>query len=221
MASPGSDPRLLNVLHRTSSALVGAVLWVFGSLGFADTLDFFTTDGRPLLGMSTNTLLSTISLVVGTVLIAAAIRGGRLASTVAVTVGVLFMLSGVVNVVLIGTSFNPLSFRMPNVVFSLVVGLVLVSLGAYGRFSGRLPADNPYAAEQRHRVDAEDGVDRDQLLPRGEAGIAAARSLAETERTVAAGGGTEQERRLLAEVDAFRDPADRRAAWQERTGSGS
>ncbi|OLL75390.1 hypothetical protein Ae168Ps1_3791c [Pseudonocardia sp. Ae168_Ps1] len=221
MTSPGSDPRLLDLLHRISSALVGTVLWVFGSLGFADTLGVLTTDGPPLLGMSTNTLLSTISLVVGTVLIAAAIRGGRLASTVAVTVGALFLLSGVVNVVLIGTSFNPLAFRMSNVVFSLVVGLVLLYLGAYGRFSGRLPDDNPYAAEQRHHVDAEDGADRDQLLPRDKAGIEAARSLAETERTVAAGGGTERERRLLTEVDALRDPADRRAAWQERTGSGS
>ena len=215
MSSLGSDARRLNGLHRVSSALIGITLWVFGALGFSERLGFFSTTGQPLLGMTTNNLLSALSLVVGTVLVGAAIRGGRPASTVSVVVGVLFLLSGVVNVLLIGTPYNFLSFRMPNVVFSLVVGLVMLTLGAYGRFSGRLPADNPYAGEQHHGVDADDAEDRGQRLPHGTEEVDAARSLAETERLVAGGGGSADQRRMLAEVDGIRDPGERREAWRK------
>ncbi|MEJ8282113.1 DUF4383 domain-containing protein [Pseudonocardia spirodelae] len=221
MSSIGSDPRRLNGLHRVSSALVGIMLLVFGVLGFTDNLDFFSTTGSPVLGLSTNWLLSTVSVVVGVLLVGAAVRGGRFASTVGVTVGALFLLSGVVNVLLLGTPYNVLSFRMPNVIFSLVVGLVMLVLGAYGRFSGRLPSDNPYAAGQRHRVDAEESGDRDQRLPTDAADVAAARSLAETERLVAGGGGTEEQRRMIAEVDAIRDLGERRAAWRALTERGN
>jgi hypothetical protein len=37
---------------------------------------------------------------------------------------------------------NMLGFHLTNVIFSLAVGLVL---GAYGRLTGSLPADSPYA----------------------------------------------------------------------------
>ncbi|WP_224390965.1 DUF4383 domain-containing protein [Pseudonocardia sp. ICBG1293] len=221
MSSIGSDARRLNGLHRVSSALVGIVLLVFGALGLTDNLDFFSTTGSPVLGLSTNLLLSTVSLVVGALLVGAAARGERFASTVSTTVGALFLLSGVVNVLLIGTPYNVLAFRMPNVVFSLLVGLVMLVLGAYGRFSGRLPSDNPYAAEQKHVVDAEGGDDRDQRLPSGASEVAAARSLAETERLVANGEGTDEQRRMLAEVDAIRDLGERRAAWRSLTERGS
>ncbi|MFP5020811.1 DUF4383 domain-containing protein [Pseudonocardia phyllosphaerae] len=220
MSSLGSDSRRLDGLHRLSSAVVGVVLLVFGVLGFLGGLEFFSTTGSPVLGMSTNGLLSTASVVFGAVLLAAAVRGGRLASTTSVVVGALFLLSGVVNTVLMTTPYNLLAFRMPNVVFSLVVGLVMLVLGAYGRFSGRLPDDNPYAAEQRRTVDAETGQDRDQQLPRTAADAEAARSLAEAERTVAAGGGSDELRRTLARIDTIRDVEQRRAAWRELTEHG-
>ncbi|MEQ3550885.1 DUF4383 domain-containing protein [Pseudonocardia nematodicida] len=220
MSSPSPGARRLNGLHRISSAVIGLVLWGFGLLGLTDNLDFFSTTGQPLLGMTTNNLLSAISLVFGTVLIAAAIRGGRLASTVSVTVGALFLLSGVVNAILVNTPFNPLAFRMPNVIFSLVVALVLLTLGAYGRFSGRLPDDNPYAGRQRHVTDADGSEDRDQRLPGTPEDVEAARTLAETERLVAEGGGTAEQRRMLAEVDAIRDSGERRDAWRRLTERG-
>jgi hypothetical protein len=34
---------------------------------------------------------------------------------------------------------------MTNVAFSLVAGLTLLLLGAYGRLTGNLPPDSPYA----------------------------------------------------------------------------
>ena len=68
MSSIGSDARRLNGLHRISSLLVGIMLLVFGVLGFTNNLDFFSTTGSPVLGLSTNLLLSTVSVVVGAVL---------------------------------------------------------------------------------------------------------------------------------------------------------
>lgn len=215
----GSDSRWLSGVHRLSSAVIGVALWVIGGLGFSNNLGFFSTSGAPVLGLSTNGLLSTLSLVFGTVLVGAAVIGGRFASTVGVVVGALFLLSGVGNVLVLNGPYNILAFRMPNVIFSLLVGLILLVLGAYGRFSGRLPDDNPNAARQKHVVDAEGSEDRGQRLPTDPADAAAARSLAEAERAAAGGGGTDEERRKLAEVDGIRDGAERRAAWRRLTGS--
>lgn len=217
MSTHGSDGRRLNRLHRLSSAVIGSTLWVIGILGFTNNLAFFSTSGAPVLGLSTNGLLSTVSLVFGTLLIGAAIVGGRFASTVGVVVGALFLLSGVGNVLVLNGPYNILAFRMSNVIFSLVVGLIMLTLGAYGRFTGRLPDDSPYAP-QHHAVDAQGSDDRGQQLPTAPADIAAARTLADAERLVAGGGGTDEQRRMLAEVDAIRGGPERRAAWRKLVG---
>ncbi|MFN2535088.1 MAG: DUF4383 domain-containing protein, partial [Pseudonocardiaceae bacterium] len=102
--------------------------------------------------LATNGLLATISLIVGGVLIGAALRGGRSSSTITVVVGALFLLSGLLNLAVLDTPLNLLAFRLSNVIFSFVAGMMLLFLGAYGRFSGGLSADNPYY-QQRHRND--------------------------------------------------------------------
>ena len=63
---------------------------------------------------------------------------------VGVVVGGLFLVSGLVNMIVLNGPANVLAFTFPNVAFSLVVGLVLLSVGLYGRASGQLPADNPF-----------------------------------------------------------------------------
>jgi hypothetical protein len=62
----------LDTVHRVGAILFGLGLWVFGILGLVNRLDPFSLDGAPVLGLSSNGLLSLISLVVGGVLIAAA-----------------------------------------------------------------------------------------------------------------------------------------------------
>lgn len=188
----------LHDLCRVVCAVTGLALGVFAALGFAGRLDFFSTTGTPVAGMSTNGLLSTLSVVFGAVLLAAAVRGGRVASMTATVVGALFFLSGVANVLVLNTGLNVLAFRISNVVFSLVVGAVLVLSGIYGR----MPATGG----------AKSGLDRDQRAPVDGADVAATRELADAERAVAAGGGTDRQREMVAEVAAHRDPGDRRAA---------
>lgn len=206
-------------LHRGSAVVLALILWGFGALGLVNRLSWFDTSGPLVLGLSSNRLLSVISLVVGAVLIVAAWRGGRTASTTSVTIGALFLLSGVLNSVLVNTEFNPLGFRMPNVVFSLVAGLLLLVLGAYGRFTGRLPDDSPYRRRTATGgpVDAEHGPDAGRTGPARHGDADAARALAEAERAVAAGGGTDRQRHVLSRVDAERDPERRLALWRRLT----
>lgn len=144
--------RGLDLVHRVGAATLGVGLWVFGILGFVNRLQFLTVRGEDVLGLSSNGMLSTISLVVGAVLIGAAVRGGRIASTVPLVVGVLFLLSGLANLAVLDTGYNLLAFRISNVIFSFVAGMLLLFLGAYGRFSGGLARDNPYY-QYRHRSD--------------------------------------------------------------------
>jgi hypothetical protein len=59
-------------------------------------------------------------------------------------VGVIFFVAGFVGLMALDSSWNRLAFRMTNVIFSFVFGLVILTFGMYGRVSGHLPHDNPY-----------------------------------------------------------------------------
>jgi hypothetical protein len=134
----------LGTVYRYGAGLCGLALLVFGSLGFLNDLAFLSTRGERVVGLSSNGLLSLISVVVAVVLIAGAVVGGNAASTVNMAVGFLFLGSGFVNLALLDTKANFLAFHMQNVMFSFVVGLMLLTFGMYGRVSGGLPHDNPY-----------------------------------------------------------------------------
>lgn len=146
------DHRLARV-YRAGAGLCGLILLVFGCLGFADRLTFFDTSGARIAGLSTNGALSLISVVVGLALIAAAVIGGNVASTVDMTVGVLFLVSGFVHLFILDRAANVLDFSLSNVVFSFVMGLLITTFGMYGRVSGGLPHDNPYW-RRRHPEEA-------------------------------------------------------------------
>ena len=203
-------PRQLDHVHRVGAVLFGLGIGTFGVLGFVNRLDMFSTTGSPVLGLSSNGLLSTISVVVAVILIVAAVRGGRTASNVLVVIGAAFVASGLVNTLVLGTSLNLLAFEIPNVVFSFVAGALLLFLGAWGRFTGRLPDDNPYRQERHHD-------DRPDPLPttfHDADDISAARELAEAERAVAQHTAPPD---IAARIDALREvrsPEERVQRWR-------
>jgi hypothetical protein len=216
MDQVGNDSRSrLDNLHRIGAVVFGLGLSVFGVLGLVNRLDFFSTTGQEVLGLSSNGALSMISIVVAAVLVAAGVRGGRVASTVLVVVGAAFVASGLVNTLVLGTPLNLLAFRIPNVVFSFVAGALLLFLGAWGRFSGGLPDDNPYRQERRHGGGQPDALpsrfdDRDNA--------SAARELAEAERAVAQHTASPD---LVARVQALRGmrkEEDRIQEWRRLRG---
>ncbi|MFJ1755461.1 DUF4383 domain-containing protein [Kitasatospora sp. NPDC088134] len=142
------DHRLGRV-YRYGAGLCGVVLLVFGLLGATDGLAFFSTNGQNVAGLSSNGLLSAVSIVTAAVLIAGAVIGGNTASTINIVVGWLFVLSGFVNLALLDSGANVLAFRIPNVIFSFVMGFLIATFGMYGRVSSKLPHDNPYW-QRRH-----------------------------------------------------------------------
>jgi hypothetical protein len=204
------------VVHRVGAVVVAVVIAAFGVLGFVGGLGFFDTSGAPVLGLSSNGLLSTISIVTALVLVLAAARGGRFSSTVMIVVGALFIVSAFANLGVMTTPYNFLAFRWPNVVFSIVAGLVLLFLGGYGRLSAGLPSDNPYREHASEDADPDAGNAPERSLPfrastRAERDADAA--MAEASRAIAAGSATPEQRRRMDEVDQLRAHEDRRDRW--------
>ena len=204
---PRTGPHPVHVVHRVGAAGVGAFLVVFAATGIARGVPLLSTVGVPVMGLSQNGLLAALSLLVGAVLVVSAVRGGPAASTVSVVVGGLFLLSGLGNLVVVGTAMNVFAFALANVCFSIGVGLALLVLGSYGRFTGHLPADNPYL----HDTDAPESLvaERDEHQ-RSRASIT---ELAEAERADALHHATPEQQRRLLEVHRHRSHDDRRRAW--------
>ncbi|MFE8935996.1 DUF4383 domain-containing protein [Streptomyces sp. NPDC007872] len=153
------DHRLATV-HRVGAATCGVILIVFGCLGFASALDSFDTSGERIAGMTSNTALSVISDVVGIALITGAVVGGNFASTLNMTVGSLFVLSGFYHPFTLEKPANFLDFGMTNVMFSFLIGLLVLIFGMYGRVSGRLPHDNPCWKRRHPREAARESIAR-------------------------------------------------------------
>ncbi|MEU9394757.1 DUF4383 domain-containing protein [Streptomyces sp. NPDC048324] len=148
----------LATVYRYGAAFCGLTLLVFGVLGFADELSPFSTDGQSIAGMSTNGVLSLISVVVGLALIGGGIVGGNFASTLNMVVGTLFLLSGFVHLFILDRSANFLDFGMTNVLFSFIMGLIILTFGMYGRVSSKLPHDNPYWRRRHARQAAREAL---------------------------------------------------------------
>ncbi|GGM61796.1 hypothetical protein GCM10012275_35900 [Longimycelium tulufanense] len=205
----------LSRIYRAGAALVGLYLVVFGALGLARQIDFVTTTGQEILGLSTNGLLSLISVVVGLVLVLAAIRGGAAASTTNIVFGVLFFLSGLVNLALMQTPFNIFAFQMQNVVFSLLVGMLLMFIGFYGRVSGGLTDDNPFVRYRHHEPpDADHGAE----LAAERRRIAEIEDLVQAELAVAEGHPTPEQERLVREERSRLAEETRREAYRHKHG---
>jgi hypothetical protein len=207
--APTYDTRVFTV-QRIGALAVAAVIAVFGVLGFAGGLDFFSTDGDEVLGMSSNGLLSTVSLLTAGVLVVAALRSPRVASTVMIVVGTLFLVSALANLAVLRTSFNVLAFEMENVVFSVVAGLLLLLLGAYGRVSGNLPTDSPYARPRTDDVD-----DEPESFPSTAAEFAAERAMRDAEIAVVNHVATADQRRRVTAMGEVHSRGDRRRVWME------
>jgi Domain of unknown function (DUF4383) len=203
---PRPGPHPVHTVHRVGAAAIGVFLICFGALGFLRGLAFLATEGPTVLGLSSNGLLAAISLIVGLVLLVSAVAKGPTASTTSIVLGVLFLLSGMANNVVLGTRMNLLAFRPANIVFSFAVGAVLLILGSYGRITGGLPLDNPY-----HRDAPGDSEQQRDWMP----DATAAGELAEAERAYALHYATPEQLERLAVVHGYRPLPERYRAWQD------
>ncbi|MGW4561314.1 DUF4383 domain-containing protein [Streptomyces sp. NPDC004561] len=134
----------LNQVYRIGAGVIGAFLIAFGILGLINHIGFFGIGGATIIGLNTNGTLSVLSICIGAVLMIGMVVGGNFASTLNMVLGILFLLNGFLFLGLLDTPNNFLAFRIPNVLFSFVVGLLLMTFGMYGRVGSTLPHDNPY-----------------------------------------------------------------------------
>ncbi|MEU5114728.1 DUF4383 domain-containing protein [Streptomyces longwoodensis] len=134
----------LNRVYRIGAGLMGLFLVAFGILGILDKIGTFDTGGDHVLGLNTNGALSWLSVAVGLLLFVGMVIGGNFASTLNMTLGVLFLVNGFLTLSLLDTDYNFLAFQIQNCLFSFVVGLLLMTFGMYGRVGSSLPHDNPY-----------------------------------------------------------------------------
>lgn len=201
------DRRVFSV-QRLGAGLVGLFLLVFGVVGALSAVPFFTAQGEHILGLSADGLLAALSVAVGAALIGAAVEGPRLASGVMLVLGPLFLLSAMANLAVLGTSLNLLGFRVRDVVFSVVVGSLLLVLGAYGRLTGSLPADSPYAHPRTWPEEPHD-------LPSTPAEFAAEASMRTAEIAVAEHRASEEQLRRVMSMAGLHTRDERRRAWLE------
>ncbi|KQS71910.1 hypothetical protein ASG41_19180 [Modestobacter sp. Leaf380] len=204
-------------MHRVGAFAVAAVLAVFGLLGLIGGLDYFSTDGGNVVGLSSNGLLSTISLLTAAVLIASALRGGRQAGVVMIGFGAAFLLSAFWHLFVLNSSLNVLAFSMANVIFSIVAGIVLLTLGLYGRVSGNLPADNPY---HLHTAGSREGDadEEPELPPATPAERRAEREMREAELAVTEHRATPEQTRRVQAMGRVRTKTERRRVWMADSG---
>jgi Domain of unknown function (DUF4383) len=201
----------LSKRYRFGAALFGAALIVFGSLGLTHQLAFLSTHGHQVLWLSSNGLLSTISLVVGAVLITAAAIGGPVSSTVTSTVGALFLVSGLANLAVLDTGLNLLAFKIQNVLFSLVAGMLMLFVGLYGRVSGGLAGDNPYVRARRNEDPLHDNAPRRAAHARR---LVEIEELVRAEFAMAEGRATPEQEHLLRTDAMHRAEQRRREAYE-------
>lgn len=157
------DHRLSRV-YRIGAGLTGLVLVVFGILGFTGQVGFFSIHGDKVAGLSTNGALSVLSVVIGALLFVGMLIGGNFASVLNMVLGIAFIVSGFVNLAILDTSLNYLAFRIPNVLFSFFVGLMLMTFGMYGRVHSHLPHDNPYWRRRHPEQAAREAAARTRRL---------------------------------------------------------
>ena len=127
-----------------------------------------------------------------------------------IVVGTLFLVSALANLAVLRTSFNVLAFEIENVVFSVVAGLLLLLLGAYGRVSGNLPPDSPYARPPAPRR----GRRRSPSRGRRRSSPPSA-AMREAEIAVVNHVATAEQRRRVAAMAQVRSRGDRRRVWME------
>ncbi|MGW2044826.1 DUF4383 domain-containing protein [Streptomyces sp. NPDC001858] len=134
----------LNMVYRIGAGLMGLGLLVFGIFGVIDKIGFFDTGGDEVWSLNTNGALSWLSIGVGLLLFVGMVIGGNFASTLNMTLGLLFIASGFLNMALLETDYNFLAFKIQNCMLSFVIGILLMVFGMYGRVGSVLPHDNPY-----------------------------------------------------------------------------
>ena len=141
----------LRPLYRLFAALIGLYVLIFGVLGVIETSEhpLFARESTWVLGLRTNLAFALASVVFGAIIIFGALHRGNLGHYMSLTIGAIFMVTGLAMMAVLQTSANFLNFSMSTVIISLIFGLLFLATGLYDKVGS--PEDAHAENHYRHR----------------------------------------------------------------------
>ena len=134
-------------LYRALSGLCGLYLVVFGIVGLIVTAGnglFGRPDGR-VLGQGANLFWSIVAIVIGAIVLLAAVRGRNLDVQVGKYVGWGLLVVATYELAVSRTNANFLKFTISTVIVCYILGLVLITSSLYSKVG---PAEETSAPRQ-------------------------------------------------------------------------
>ncbi|MDW5326447.1 DUF4383 domain-containing protein [Plantactinospora sp. KLBMP9567] len=122
-------------VYRAIGGLTGLYLVAFGVLGFVEAGggEFFAQDDTLVLGQGTNLGYSAISTVLGLVILLATLVGRNVDTAVDKFLGYGLMALGLAELAVLRTDANYLNFTVATTIVIMILGLVLLMCGMYGK----------------------------------------------------------------------------------------
>lgn len=189
-----------SLFWRAVVGLFGVALTIFGVLGLAGSTSMWSREGQVVAGLAVNGALGILSIIVGVVIIIAAIIADHRAWTLITVIGGLFTASALVHLLVLNSGLNLLAFQFANVIFSFLAGLALMTIGVFQREGGgRIPRESAEPAREaetarQHRLS--------EIGP-----------LADAEHAMAEGSATQEQERMVRRDARARAAEQRRAAY--------
>jgi hypothetical protein len=137
-------------IYRAIAGLTGLYLVAFGVLGIIDNggAEFFAQDDTTVLGQGTNLGYSVICTALGAIIVLATLIGRNVDVVVNKWFGYLFIVLGLATLATLRTDANYLNFTVATSIVSMIIGLVLLMAGMYGKVG----TDEEHQAWQRARL---------------------------------------------------------------------
>jgi uncharacterized membrane protein HdeD (DUF308 family) len=122
-------------IYRAIGGLTGLYLVVFGVLGVIASLgdEFFAQDDTKALGQGTNLGFSLVSILLGVVVLAGTALGRNRDVAINQYTAYLLMVLSLFSLSFLQTDANIFNFSVATVVVTMVLGLVLLMVGMYGK----------------------------------------------------------------------------------------
>jgi hypothetical protein len=140
----------LRPVYRALSGLAGIYLVLFGVLGIIQTAGdgMFATGDIEVLGQGSNLANSILSLVVGAIVLIAAVLGRNLDVAVNTYTGWGLVVLGSVMLAAIRTDANILNYGIATVIVTYTIGMLLITAGLYCKVVPSAAAGAPRQARQ-------------------------------------------------------------------------
>lgn len=135
----------LRPLYRTLGFLAGAYLVVFGIVGLINSSDlsFAGLNSGTVFGLGSSVLWSIVSIVLGAIIVIAAVVGRNLDVAANKYLGWTLLVIGCYELATIRTDVNVFGFTIGTVIVTYGVGLLLILASLYGKVVPSVQAGAP------------------------------------------------------------------------------